>query len=381
MKKNELVLYKKYVNIKNANLFLFGNWLLEGKKKKGLKILTLNSANLTFSERKNDICYKIANKLSNSLSISLNKLFNLNKNHAYWNTILYPWIFSYTTYIICLIRRVEAILKIKKKFICKIENHSFFKKKIPNELVDFASFLSSEDWNASQVKVICDFLQKNKKKKIIFKLIKNTYKKSFLKHEPRSYNTFKDKILYIFFYVMNFLPSRNEQPLIIGSGLPWLQDILLKISYFSFPKIYESPKIIYKKNDLKIRKKLVNILIKNKKLSKLERIVFSNVKYLMPKAYLENYNLIVTKTKKINWPFRPKFIFTSFNHGWDEFFKIWCAEKRSMGIPFFIGQHGSSYNILNSSKYYIEEKVPDNFITWGWKNRNNFHIPAFVLKT
>ena len=219
------------------------------------------------------------------------------------------------------------------------------------------------------------------KKKITFKLKKNIYKKNFIKHEPRKYNNFKDKILNIFFYLMNFLPSRNAQPFIIGSALPWLHDILLKISYFSFPKIYESPKIIYKKNDLKIRKKLVNILMQNKKLSKLERIVFSNVKYLIPKAYLENYNLILTKTKKINWPFRPKFIFTSFNHGWDEFFKIWCAEKRSMGIPFFIGQHGSTYNTLYSSKYYTEEKVPDNFITWGWKNCNNFHVPAFVLKT
>jgi putative transferase (TIGR04331 family) len=380
MKKYELVLYKKYANIKNKNLLLFGNWLAEGKKRGGLKILPLNSANITFSERKNDICYKIAIKLTNSLSIALNKILILNKNYTYWKTILYPWVLLYTTHIICLTRRAEAILKNKKKFFCKIENYSLYKKKIPNDTESFSSFCATEEWNASQVKVIFDFLQKKKEKKIKFKLIKNNYKIFFLKHTPRTYNNFKDKILNIFFYLTNFLPVRNDQPFIIGPALPWFHEILLKISYFSAPKLYKSPKIIYNKKDLRIRNKLVNILMQNKKLSNLEKIVFSNVKYLIPKAYLESYVSILMKTKKVNWPTRPKFIFTSFNFMWDEFFKIWCAEKRSMGIPFFIGQHGSTYNTLKSSKYYIEEIVPDNFITWGWKNRDNFHIPAFVFK-
>ena len=65
---------------------------------------------------------------------------------------------------------------------------------------------------------------------------------------------------------------------------------------------------------------------------------------------------------------------------WDEFFKIWTAKKRSLGTPFFIGQHGANFGTNKSSVNYSEEIIPDKLFTWGWKIRKNFHIPSFNFK-
>ena len=378
MIKSELILYKKK-NVKNRNLLLFGGWLLKSNKTNSNNIVSANFKNTSYIEAENDISYKIAIKLTNLLSISLNKILRIKKKNIYWKTILYPWALFYCNHFVCLIRRAEAILKLNKKFNCKIENYSFYKKKIPNELIDFALFAASENWNASQIRDIFLLLQK-KNKKINFQLINNPNKEIFKKFSARKYNTFKDRVLSFFLYLTSFLPVRKKQPFIIGSFLPWFHDIFLKIFFFSFPKNFKSPKINYKKPNLTLRDKLIDDLISKRNLSKYEKIIFYNIKHLLPVAYLESHNSIREKTKKINWPSNPKFIFTSQNHGWDEFFKIWCAEKRSQGTPFFIGQHGSGYNTLKSSKRSIEEIVADNFITWGWKNRNSFHVPGFMFK-
>lgn len=380
MKTNELVLYKK-LSISKKKLFLFGKWLLAEKTQKNFYIVPSNSKNTVPIEVGAYAVNKLALKLTAYLSKGLNKIFLKNESSIYWKTILYPWAWYYSNHIICLKRRCKTILKLNKKLNCQVENFSYYNKITPPSFNEFITLTGSEYWNAAIIKNIFQSLERGKnKKQINFKFLNN--KKKLIKYYPdKVYNSFRQKSIKFFFSFLNLLPTRNNQPLIISSFLPTMQEALLKISFYSFPKIFTSPKIIHKKPNTKLRKKLTSILMKNKNLSFNELIAINNLQNCLPTAYLEDHNSILIETDKINWPIKPKFIFTSNNHIWDDFFKTWSAKKRSLGCPYFVGQHGANYGTNKSSIYYPDEIIADRLFTWGWKLRNNFHVPAFIFKT
>ena len=294
---------------------------------------------------------------------------------------MYPWLYYYCNFITCISRRAETILNLHKSLNCKIVNYDYFKKIVPHNFDNFNELSGNEFWNGPIIFDIFSHLEKKNNKKFIkfnhTKKNKRILKKKFY---PVTYNTFKDKILNIFLNINNYLPIRKTQPFVISPYLPNIHEILLKISYFSFPKKFKSPDIKYTKANFQMRKKLIKILLKNKKLKNYDLIAVNNLFNCLPLAYLENHKSILRKTQKINWPSKPKFIFTSNNHIWDEFFKIWSAKQRSRGTPFFVGQHGANFGTNKSSIYYCEEVVPDKLFTWGWSLRKSFHIPTFNTK-
>ena len=97
--------------------------------------------------------------------------------------------------------------------------------------------------------------------------------------------------------------------------------------------------------------------------------------------FLEGFNEILEQTKKIHWPKKPKFIFTSNSCDTNELFKVWAAPKIVEGCPYIIGQHGNTYGMDRFETPYNEEQVSDIFVTWGWeKDGTNKYIPLFNLK-
>lgn len=381
MNSKKLILYRNISTNKKQNNFLFGKWLINSYKNNYSFVIKSNTLNTSPIEDDKDIVYKQAIKLTNLLASGLNEVLSLQEKNMYWKTILYPWIYYYSNYIMSVSRRAETILKLKKSLKCDIINFDYYKYFVPNNINQFNELTGNELWNAPIIRNIFIFLEKKRsKKKIQFSYLKRKQKKLLKKNSHTIYNTFKDKILKLIINFFNMLPTRSNQPFIISPYLSNLNEVLLKISYFSFPKVFKSPKIIYKSPNFAIRENLVNILLKNKKLSKYDIIAISCLKNCLPVSYLECHKKIVKQTEKINWPIKPKFIFTSNNHIWDEFFKTWTAKKRSLGTPFFIGQHGANFATNKSSVNYSEEIIPDKLFTWGWKIRKKFHIPSFNFK-
>ena len=58
----------------------------------------------------------------------------------------------------------------------------------------------------------------------------------------------------------------------------------------------------------------------------------------MPTTFLENFDMLRKQTKKIN--LNPKIIFTAYAHFYDDFFKIWVAEKILSKSRYIICHHG-----------------------------------------
>ena len=77
----------------------------------------------------------------------------------------------------------------------------------------------------------------------------------------------------------------------------------------------------------------------------------------------------------------PKYIFTSNEFLFNEFFKFFTVESlKNSKTKYYIGQHGAKYGCIKEQFNTIEEETSDKFVTWGWKY-NPKHLSAGVLNT
>ena len=175
--------------------------------------------------------------------------------------------------------------------------------------------------------------------------------------------------------------ARDSDAFIINSYLPKKEAIKLQLALGQFPQFWVSPKVeISEKPDRALRQNLANqIIIKSG--NNLEVILTVMLFELLPVCYLEGFAELDKLVKKLPWPTRPKFIFTSNNFDTDEVFKLWAATKLQSGTKYFTGQHGNNYGTYRYMHPSIEEATADKFLTWGWTDGLPQHTPAFLFKT
>ena len=66
----------------------------------------------------------------------------------------------------------------------------------------------------------------------------------------------------------------------------------------------------------------------------IRKVIFDNI----PTIYLEGYNNLISSVRLLNWPQKPKVIFTSAAYNSDDVFKAWAAKCVEGGSPLVIGQ-------------------------------------------
>jgi putative transferase (TIGR04331 family) len=103
---------------------------------------------------------------------------------------------------------------------------------------------------------------------------------------------------------------------------------------------------------------------------------------LLPTCYLEGFDALRQQVDQLNWPSRPRLIFTSNSFDMNEVFKLWAADKVDAGCSYIIGQHGNNYGTASYCPSETEcIETADAFITWGWRGPSAKCRPAFVFKT
>ncbi|WP_419177002.1 LIC12162 family transferase [Desulfosediminicola sp.] len=173
---------------------------------------------------------------------------------------------------------------------------------------------------------------------------------------------------------------RDSDAFIISSYLPRVEAIKLQLALRQCPQLWTSPQFFC---DTPYDPSLRNIL--SEKVScATSNIVEDAARVLMfkllPICYLEGFPELIEVVNSQPWPTNPKFIFTSNNFDTDEVFKLWSATKSSLGVKYYIGQHGNygvTRHTLNPS---TEETISDKFLTWGWDEGLPQHTPAFIFK-
>lgn len=175
--------------------------------------------------------------------------------------------------------------------------------------------------------------------------------------------------------------SRNSDALIVNSYLPLQQEFKLSLCLTQFPQWWISPRPkLDQRVDLKLRAEAAEKLATNS-LDNIEKAINSLLFDLLPICYLEGFSSILKSVEELEWPKKPKFIFTSNNYDSDEIFKLWTATKVELGVKYFVGQHGNNFGTARYENPTVEEASSDVYITWGWSEGMPQHIPAFNFRT
>ena len=87
---------------------------------------------------------------------------------------------------------------------------------------------------------------------------------------------------------------------------------------------YDEQSIKYLKHNQFLRKKINLKPYSNKK--NLLNFIINNLKYLIPKDYIENFKNIKLLSQTNILPKKPNFIFTSNLYSYDEIFKFYTGE-------------------------------------------------------
>jgi putative transferase (TIGR04331 family) len=296
---------------------------------------------------------KIYEKYLKEISIILNNIHNVNHSKEYWRIIIGPWLIISISNIFYTLK----FHKLKKKNLKK--NRYLNSNKTPNDHLDFTKKIKNEpNWMLCLQSEIFNVNKKKEGKKNLTKNIKNISSYSNFKQRL----SFKQKIIFNIQKLLNFL-------LIKKNTIYWH-------SYFSFFKllknslknksfnIFDQYNFIFPKFKYQKQYRTWNISEKNK----FEKILNNILPKICPKTYLEGFQCIIKKQKKL-FPNRLDSITTGVSYVSDDFFKILAAEKKLTGTKLYINQHGAQF--FKYDPFYIHVgKISDIFFSWGRGKKN-----------
>jgi putative transferase (TIGR04331 family) len=306
------------------------------------------------------------------ISDKLNKIHKVNYSKNYWRVLIGVWLFTFISIIFDNWNRLKYINKrynIRLIEVAKIKSSSFLFK-------DYNDFVYNSLTDSFSNCVCNDLLKFFKKKKINY-FTYNKKKEYF--NNNFNYKSILNIILNIlknFFVLISNFSQKDNNAVFHDTYFDKKTFFLLQVKLRQIPTLYKSITIDNKFYNKEIRlQKFKNLKDPFAKI--LANLVF---KY-MPLSYLENYNYYLNKINNINWPKKPKFIFSSNSFFYDDFFKFWLAEKKEkFKTKFITGQHGGHFF---TTKFMFLEKhqndISNSILTWGY-NKKKFKS-VFNFKT
>ena len=297
----------------------------------------------------------------NQLTVQLNLLHKIDRPVKYWNIILGPWLNIFIQIVFerwCQIKYTEKKYSISGTYIFegKIENF------VPEDHAHFNHLLSTDEWNfliyseiiKSSTKI--DTIKKKiYLKNIEFKIPLRTKLKSFILKLSLTFN-------------------RKKNIVLLDFAISFKRYLLL---FFKYGYVNRLP--LYKTQKVKLNTKKRNFKFKKSK-SDFENFLTTIISNHIPKIYIENFSNILKVVSSSNLPKNPKKIISSYVY-FNEYIKIYIAEKSLNDTKLIISQHGGSYG---SYKWFFNQfhelKISDYFFSWGWTNGLKKIVPMGMMK-
>lgn len=329
-------------------------------------------------QKERDIAYVHAssNRLLNELTDALNSLHNTRHAMRYWQIVLGNWLERYVA--VFFNRYVTLELALSQHDVSATTVFDSTDYSLATTDSDAFVWACNDDvWNHVLYTKILKFFTAAKIEMYSAPLGGAS---GFVPNEYRRAKPLRNARRLMVDAAHHLLPglSRNEDAFIINSYLPRREELKLQFRLGQCPQMWRSPTVKTVAPDPKQRQCLS---IPSAHHEGFERYVREELSDLIPTCYVEGYDQLTEQVKSLRWPSRPKFIFTSNNFDTDEIFKAWAGAKVEGGTPYFVGQHGSNYGTFLGSKKWPELVTCDRFFTWGWKDEDPRHVPAFVLRT
>jgi putative transferase (TIGR04331 family) len=359
---------------KEKKIIFLGEWCKRFSRKSEWSNINSKVLKYHWDDRnklENDFIYlnKIIEDLLELLTNKLNEIHNEIHNKEYWRLIIGPWLGIFTQIVFdrwSSLNQAISNNEIEKTIILKNDVSRF----VPNDINEFMGLLIEDSWNHF---IYSEIIKKEDKINFVYnqeeikyskKIKYNTTIKSFLKKILQN-------ILIIF--------QKKNDAFLITTYLNPINELKLNFKLKQIPQIRSRVEINY--SNIKLERRNWEII--NDFDNDFERVIKSLIPNQIPKIYVEGYSLLKYVANKQNWPYNPKFIFTSNSHYNDDVFNAWTAKKIESGTPLLIGQHGGYYGIGKFS--FIENheiNISTRFLTWGWTEINSNKItPVGMLKT
>jgi putative transferase (TIGR04331 family) len=321
------------------------------------------------NKKKNkDITYlcKIYEIYLSKLTTRLNRIHQVNHSKEYWRIVIGVWLFQFISIIFDRWENLKKYRNNKNIYaILAKQNNNF---NIFNDYMDFSNNLHTDDWNNF---IYQELIRKFTKIKIKSFEIQKKY--------PKNYNKtlFKRILLQSIFYFPNLFLKKSTLLFFLYPYFKSFYSFILQLLLGQFPRIIfgiNIPKFIYNN---KIREWIIYEKKQDNFFNILGKLISNNI----PLLYLEGYHKSLSIIKKNNWPINPKFVFNSNSFFFDDFFKLWFAEKKYSDIKLITGQHGGSF-FLSKFNFFEKHqlKISSLFISWGYKNNNKKILPLFNFK-
>jgi len=313
---------------------------------------------------KNDFIYlqRLNLDLIKDLSLSLNKIHNLEENTKYWDQIIGSWLNLLTA----VLYDRWSMINFANDYCtnCTFEYLKFdYKYLTSNSSKEFGEVIFDDAWNSGVFSLIIDYLKISNRKHISF-----DYFHYFEDLNLRNKKNYK-KILTNSLNFLSGLFCKNDKYFYIGTYLSRLNQIKIfkKIRFWNELEI----------RDLTLDSELRKCINLDKELEdEFEKFVRKKIRLFLPKIFLEGYKDYKDYILKQKLPKNPKIIFTSSNHFFDDSFNIWSAEKRKDGSRLIIGEHGNiGMSAINSANEF-QIRISDRFISSGWKRKEEKIYPV-----
>ena len=362
----------------NQPVVFLGEWCLLYQRRKlwsGLDFKIASPYGLSTKHSDNLQAREIEKKLFPEICKILNEYHKSDYCDRQWKLIFGSWL---RRFIEVMINRIKSLDNCLQEFNIKgvkvFENNQYSLATINSHSAVWA--FDDPRWNCEIYRyIIEEIFPKNIQIDRISDISNNRY-------EIFNINYNKISLFNYIKYIYNFwgcLITKKSDGFIISSYLPKRVEFFLNILLKQFPNYRSNSKLdLNFTENSELREHLSSMLISNS-VNNIDVIIKKLLFKAFPACYLENFSELEKKTNTLMWPKSPKFIFTSNNYDMDEIFKIWAANKIKIGAKLIIGQHGNNYGTLKYINPTIEEMVADYFITWGWQNNKEKHIPGFIF--
>ena len=311
-------------------------------------------------------------KILRAMTLSLNRHHNVNYSITFWRILLGPWLGMFIYSYFLKWKSIKNLKKINSNYKIKLfpfDQNDF----VPKNMEEFSSFIKSEYWHQKIGQKVClNFFKK-----------KNQYVERYLKKKILKKNSKKNLLKKLISLILYKFPSRkNNKYLIINSYLGFFRESLLNLKLQQLPTFdLLGNTLKYEKLDIasrfKIKKSFSNIKFKKK----FEHNFINDFINEIPTAFIEGFQNLRTIYNKLNYPNKPKVIFSSNFHR-NTLLSYYIAKKKENGSKLFIGQHGGLYGAAIFSWFEKHElKIANRFFSWGWKNNKKIKKLGIIVKT
>ena len=299
-------------------------------------------------------------RLLENLAADLNELHDTDHSLRYWRILVGPWLRSFV-----------AILRDKWLSVEEaVENHDISWTFVlnqkesdlsPDTYFDFMRLMVKEEWNHYLYSVILDRIDQvdlhRRDRCDSMKETSTTVRPS----KPIRVKTWMWETLSRF----STLFTREDDVVIVGSFLPFRKEIALQLRFRQLPLIWH----LVPWPDLEFKIVECSWTMSGTATHPFEQLVREMIPRQIPSAYSGGYQVLQDAVGEMSLPTRPRLIFTSNKHIYDDLFKAWAALSVETGAKLVVGQHGGGYGIYQYSMSVDHEvEISDAFLSWGWED-------------